>query len=32
MDCEPSQISYLTPIDPNMLAYLFGRVRYLGAR
>src|SRR5262249_16394892 len=32
MDCEPPQISYLNPIDPNMLGYLFARVRYLGAR
>lgn len=32
MDCEPPQISYLSAIDPNMLGYLFARVRYLGAR
>jgi hypothetical protein len=31
MDCQPSQISYLNLIDPNMLTYLFSRVRYQGA-
>jgi hypothetical protein len=31
-DCEPSQISYISPIAPDMLSYLFNRVRYYGAR
>ncbi len=31
-DCYPSQISYLRPVPPQTMAYLFGQVTYLGAK
>jgi len=31
-DCEPSQISYLRPVPPEMLSAIFTPLRYLGPK